>query len=168
VVNQVAAREFAEPTPDSLEVLKLAQQLREYHHNSLWEVEKHFTWLFSIILAALATLLAINPSSLPSRSVLLVALSAVGLAITVVAVQVVRREAAFFANAHGVFVSSYNKVFVDAPLEPPSATSRRLALLPFLIFAPWKLSIRDAFQLVFLIFGAAYLGLLLAVVWRAV
>ena len=153
---------------DSMETLKIAQQLREYHHTALWEVEKHFTWLFSVILAVQATLLTAKVSNLPLRSALLVVSAAIGLAVAVVAIQVVRREAGFFANAHVVFVREYNSVFPAEPLKASSGAARPLVVLPFLLFAPWKLSIRDAFQLVFLVFAATYLALLIAALLGAV
>jgi hypothetical protein len=40
--------------------------------------------------------------------------------------------------------------------------------LPLLFLQPWKLSIRDAFQLVFFVFGVAYLMLFMAALTLAV
>jgi hypothetical protein len=84
------------PQPDAtllpLDAFKFAQQFREYHHRALWEEEKHFTWLLSIVLAAQAAVLTAKGADLPARSPLLVALALVGIAFVVVALVVVRRE----------------------------------------------------------------------------
>jgi hypothetical protein len=149
--------------------LKFAQQLREYHHKALWEEEKHFTWLLSIILAAQAAILTAKNTDLAARFPILIVLAAIGLAFVIVALRVVRREGAFFVNAHALFVPFYNRHFPDTPLPaPPTAANRSVFVLPLLLFAPWRLSIRDAFQLVLLVFGVTYLALLVAALKRAV
>jgi hypothetical protein len=153
----------------AVEALKFAQQFREYHHKALWEEEKHFTWLLSIILAAQAAVLTAKGSDLPARAPILIVLAVIGLAFVAVALRVVRREGAFFVSAHAVFVPFYNRQFPDRPLAaPPVAANRPVLLLPLLLFVPWKLSIRDAFQVVLLVFGVTYLGLLIAAVKHAV
>jgi hypothetical protein len=147
----------------AIEALKFAQQLREYHHKALWEEEKHFTWLLSIILAAQAAVLTSKGSDLPARGPILIVLAVIGLAFVIVALRVVRREGEFFVNAHAFFVPLYNRHFPDHPLPaPPGAANRQVLALPLLLLAPWKLSIRDAFQLVLLVFGVTYVGLLVA------
>lgn len=153
----------------AVEGLKLAQQLREYHHKALWEEEKHFTWLLSIILAAQAAIVGAKGSDLPARAPILVALAAIGLVFVVVALRVVRREGAFFVNAHGLFVGFYNRVFPDHTLAVPATHANRAVLvLPLLLLAPWRLSIRDAFQLVLLVFGAVSVAVLVAALKGAV
>lgn len=155
--------------PQAVDALRLTQQLREYHHKALWEEEKHFTWLLSILLAAQAAILTAKAADLPARTAILVALAATGLVLVIVALCVVRREGGFFVNAHGLFVTYYNRVFPSQPLQGPSAkANRRVVVLPFLLFVPWMLSIRDAFQLVLLVFGAVYLALLVAALTAAV
>jgi hypothetical protein len=158
-----------ETKTQAVDTLRLTQQLREYHHKALWEEEKHFTWLLSIILAAQAAILTTKAADLPARGAILVALAAIGLVFVIVALLVVRREGEFFVNAHRLFVTRYNLVFPNQELKAPSAKANRTVfLLPFLLFAPWMLSIRDAFQLVLLFFGAVDLGLLVAVLKAAV
>jgi hypothetical protein len=154
--------------PDAADALKLAQQLREYHHKSLWEEEKHFTWLHSIILAAQAAIVTRTPAELEARGVLLIVLAIVGLCFVVIALRVVRREGAFFVEAHRLFVERFNALFPNQKLEqPPQDPNKSLFALPFIVLGG-KPSIRDNFQLVFLVFGAIDLALLVAVVTCAV
>jgi hypothetical protein len=152
-----------------VDALKFAQQLREYHHRALWEEEKHFTWLLSIILAAQAAVLTAKGSDLSARAPILIGLAVIGFAFAIVALVVVRREGAFFVNAHALFVPLFNEHFPSRPLMlPPAAANRSVFLLPFLLLQPWKLSIRDAFQLVLFVFGVTYFVLFVAALKRAV
>jgi len=151
------------------DALKFLQQLREYHHRALWEEEKHFTWLLSIVLAAQAAVLTAKGGDLPARAPILICFAVIGLAFALVALVVVRREGAFFVNAHSVFVPLWNQHFPSWPLSAPSGSGNRSPLvLALLLLRPWKLSIRDAFQLVFLVFGLAYFVLLVAALKRAI
>ena len=153
---------------DAADALRLAQQLREYHHKALWEEEKHFTWLHSIILAAQATIVTRKASELEARAVLLIVLAVVGLLFVVVALRVVRREGAFFVEAHRVFVRRFNVLFPDRKLEEPAANpNKNLFTLPFIVLRGTA-SIRDNFQLVLLVFGAIDVALLIGVLKGAV
>ena len=168
-VQAPSAADQAGPGLSPPDALKFVQQLREYHHRALWEEEKHFTWLLSILLAAQAAVLTAKSSDLPARAPILIGLAVIGLAFAVVALVVVRREGSFFVNAHSLFVPLFNQHFPSRPLSTPSgAANRSLLVLPLLFLQPWKLSIRDAFQLVFFVFGVAYLMLFMAALKLAV
>jgi hypothetical protein len=150
---------------DAADALRLSQQLREYHHRALWEEEKHFTWLLSIILAAQAAVATKKASELEARALLLIVLGIVGLALVVAAVRVVRREGEFFVEAHREFVKRFNLVFADRKLDEPAANpNRNVFALPFVVLGGTP-SIRDNFQFVFLVFGAIDVALLVGV-WK--
>jgi len=146
-----------------LEVLKIAHELREYHHNALWEEEKHFMWINSIILAAQAAVLIKTATEVPSRSLLLAALAAIGLVLAVIALRVIRREGINFVNAHGTFVQHHNLVFSNRKLPAPVGEPNKcICLLPLLLFSK-DFSIRDAFQFVLLVFAVVNAILLIGV-----
>jgi hypothetical protein len=157
------------PNLSAVEALKFAQQLREYHHKALWEEEKHFTWLLSIILAAQAAVLTAKGSDLPARAPISDRLG--GHRACVRHRRAPRRASGrgILCDAHALFVPFYNRQFPDRPLSaPPAAANRPVLVLPLLLFAPWKLSIRDTFQLVLLVFDVTYMALLVAAIRRAV
>jgi hypothetical protein len=153
---------------DAADALKFTQALREYHHKALWEEEKHFTWLHSIILAAQAAILTRTPDELAARSTILVVLGVIGLLFAIVAFCVVRREGQFFTYAHNLFVNRFNVLFPATPLlvtavEPTSS----VFLTPFRVLTG-KASIRENFQFVFIVFGVVNAFLVVAVVTCAV
>lgn len=153
---------------DGTDALRLAQQLREYHHKALWEEEKHFTWLHSLVLGAQAATVTRKACELEARAALLIVLAAVGLLLAIVALRVVRREGTFFVEAHRLFVKRFNIVFPDGRLDEPAANpNRNLLTLPFVVLGG-RPSIRDNFQFVFLVFGAIDAALLVAVLRGAV
>ncbi|TAJ93956.1 MAG: hypothetical protein EPO31_07190 [Gammaproteobacteria bacterium] len=160
------------PTPwdkDAAEAVRLAQQFREYHHKALWEEEKHFTWLLSIILAAQAAILTKNADDLEARGLLLAVLAIAGLALVIVSLRVVRREGAFFVTAHRLFVKRFNILFPDQKLEEPVTRPEPFLLtLPLRVLLGCKTSIRDNFQFVFLVFGAIDVALLIGLLCSAI
>lgn len=145
------------------EALRIAQQIREYHHKALWEEEKHFLWLNSIILAAQAAILTKSITEVPYHTILLISLAAIGLLFALIALRVIRREGVFFVDANKIFVAQYNMVFSTHKLPVPSGVpNKSIYLLPFFLFSQ-KLSIRDAFQLVLLVFAIVNAVLLVSV-----
>jgi len=153
---------------DAADALKFTQGLREYHHKALWEEEKHFTWLHSIILAAQAAILIKQPDELASRNILLIVLAVVGLSFAVVALRVVRREGEFFVYAHNLFVDRFNVLFPENNLlKSKSDQDESLLMLPFRVLRG-KASIRTNFQFVFFVFGAIDASLIAAVAMCAV
>jgi hypothetical protein len=148
------------PDDHDLEKLRILYSLREYFHKALWEEEKHFTWLLSLIATGQATLLA-NAVPLQNRLLLLGVLSGLGLVITLLALKVVRAESDNFQQLLWRFVRVYNQLFY--PKEPDSEERfrepGREANSPYrtLVNLSWtgKLKIRDAFQCIYLVFAVA-------------
>jgi hypothetical protein len=136
---------------NDVDALRLTQQLREYHHRALWEEEKHFTWLFNIVLAAQSGILI---SDIQGRGIALIVLSIIGLVFVSIALKVVRREGVYFVNAHRNFVRRFNIVFPEQKLEESTDNPNKKILFNLLRnMCSRKLSIRDLFQLLFLFFG---------------
>ena len=153
---------------DAADALKFTQGLREYHHKALWEEEKHFTWLHSIILAAQAAILMRTPSELTARGTILMVLAVIGLLFAIVAFRVVRREGQFFVYAHNLFVNRFNALFPATPLTVTAVESTASIIsMPYRVLVG-KASIRENFQFVFIVFGAIDALLVVAVVTCAV
>jgi hypothetical protein len=160
--------ELQEGPSASVEALKIAQQLREYHHHALWEEEKHFTWIHSIIVAAQAAILTKNSSEFHARGHVVITLAAIGIVLVVVALRVLRREGAFFVDAQKRFVEFFNDAFPQKMLPIPSAKPNRSILaIPFLLLSR-NLAVRDAFQLVLIVFGTVYVVLIISILRGAV
>jgi len=114
-----------------MDTLRFAQQLREYHHGALWEEEKHFLWLNSILLAAQAAVFnaALNGDGLigpelKPRDVVLIVLGGLGLVLSIIALRVVRREGSF--------------------LPEPTSSSSSSTILSFLAMTIGSTSPRDS------------------------
>jgi hypothetical protein len=149
------------------ERLKLAHQLREYHHKALWEEQKHFTWLLSIVLGAQVLVLTKDSIGLPSRNFILAILAGVAVVVVVLALAVVRREGAYFSEASQRLVPLLNQAFPDVQVPKVAAKANTsLFKMAWLLFRPHKLSIRDAFQLVLVSFAAGSVGVFLAGVFK--
>jgi hypothetical protein len=141
-------------TDENIKALSIAQQHREYFHRALWEEEKHFTWLLSIILAAQITIITMK--CLPTKEVLLCALAAIGFIFAVIALRVVRREGKSFMKANKLFVECFNIVFPEHKIKPPADEANRdIIKLPCSVLGYKPPSIRDCFQFIFLVFAVA-------------
>jgi len=146
--------------------LEFAHTLREFHHTAIWEEEKHFTWLNTLLLSFEGFLLS-SEKPFPGRLALLVIASLLGMLLSVVAIKVIRREGEYFNHNLKHFVAEYNSVFVERPLKaaPEKANKEVLTLVKDFVFAK-KLGGRDAFQIIFLGFVAAFFSILVSSVWR--
>jgi Ca2+/Na+ antiporter len=129
------------PVDSDVEALKIAQQLTEYHHNALWEEQKHFTWLLSITLGAQFTFITFIVSQHINIWWIVFVLAIVGLLFSIIALCVSRRESEFFVTAQKRFSKHINKVFPDDPIPDNSDNIKGK-----------KLPIRVYFQIVFGIF----------------
>ena len=125
--------------------VELLQNRRNFHHNALWEEEKHFTWWVYILLSALAL---IYTSDLCDQAKLpIIAAGAIlGIIICSIALAIMRRESIYFKDSLHHFTSEFDQYF-----EVCHLTSR------------WKWSVRDYFKLIFWIFIAVFGLIFLAV-----
>jgi len=151
----------SELRPTDLTKLQIAQTLRDYHHRALWEEEKHFTWIISILLASELALISGRTSGLASalQPTLATVLSLLGVGFSAIALRVIRREGEFFRDASERFVTQYAKCFSDVELPPAPATANKPILRIVLDAFRGRIGIRDAFQLVFCLFFVVFLFL---------
>jgi hypothetical protein len=145
--------------------LQFAQSIRVFHHAALWEEEKHFTWLNSLILSA--QLLLFNSEKIPFkfRFSLILVVSLLGVLASRIALRVIRKEGEYFCNALNRFVDEHNSIFPDKQLPPaptPPNKSYPTLLKSFLL---GQVGVRDAFQVVFLAFGTAFVTILVITAW---
>ena len=78
--------------------LDMANKIRHSNYNSIWEQQKHFTWLISIMLSAQALVAAaVKLDSFQKSAVLFVA-STVGIITSIVGFRVQRIEGIYFAK----------------------------------------------------------------------
>ncbi len=132
--------------------LDLATKIRQYHHNAIWEEEKHFTWLISIVLSAQLLVLTSKEVSAAGKFVLVFVGSLVGVLLAITGFRVQRREAIYFRDANVRFVEEHNALYPNMQLPRPSQKANRDILDLFLSFFTGKLGVRDSFQFLFLSF----------------
>ena len=92
----------------NLNRLEFAKGLREYHHKAIWEEEKHFTWLVSIILSLQVIVYTNDKICEQNKCLLILGLSFIGFIFCCLFLIVIRREGYFFHKALALFVKEYN------------------------------------------------------------
>jgi hypothetical protein len=87
-------------TKELLDLYRLAQDVRKYHHSALWEIEKHFTWWASVLLGACVLILA-NTDKIgePTAYFVLGTIAVVGVLLSIMGKSVVEREGEYFSEA---------------------------------------------------------------------
>jgi hypothetical protein len=129
--------------------------VREYHHKALWEEEKHFTWLNSLVLSGELLVFASDKLSTCSKSTLISILTGFGLLTSLLALKVVRAESRNFQRALRRYVEFDQLVFGSKDPEPPlDANSGYVKLLWQSLLG--RQNIRAAFQGVFILFAVAF------------
>lgn len=140
------------------EKLAIAQTLREYHHKALWEEEKHFTWLNSLVLSAQVLLFTADPAKVPiaDRRIALVIVGLFGMLLSSLGLTVIRRESYNFHVALLRFIYFHNAVFPESPLPRPARDANRTLGELLMLGCTGRLSIKDAFQTILLAFMAMF------------
>lgn len=143
------------PTPykrtsePSLDELNSAHALRDFHHKALWEEQKHFTWLCSIVLSALALVISTDSIATGTKTLLTYLLSIAGVTLSVIALRVVQLEAQGYADASKPFLALRRR-FPNLKTEYDSkSTGGRTSFLSLH-------SVRGLFSWIFLLFGAVF------------
>lgn len=139
--------------------LDLAVKIWQAYHNAIWEEQKHFTWLISIILSAQAVVLAGIKLSSPERGALISLASAVGILIATTGFRVQRIEAIYYCQANSRLAQEYKMVYHDA--DVPYYSQEPNKSIPGLILATLtgRSGIRDQFQCLFLSFIAVFIAI---------
>jgi len=146
-----------EPTT-SLTRLDLAHQIRQSHHNAIWEEQKHFTWLISIILSAQLIVFVGAKLSPSQRIALIIVSSVVGVLFAITGFRVQRIEGIYFYNANIIYDEAHRAVFQTT--EPPYRRASANKTLPGLIASIFtnRSGVRDHFQFLFLTFIAVFVA----------
>jgi len=141
--------------------LEIAHNIREFHHKSLWEEEKHFTWWVSIVLSAQILIYTSNSLCNQSKLIFIFIASLVGIFLCIIAFRVLRREGEYFHTALSRFVKEYNSIYTTSPLpDVPEKANKNIREL-IKSFLTCKIGVRDSFQLLFLLFIVIFVGILL-------
>lgn len=145
--------------PDSttdISRLDMAEKIRHSNYNSIWEHQKHFTWLISIILSAQAIILAGTKLDSSDKVVILCVASIVGIMISLTGFRVQRIEGIYFCQANELFAKEYRIVYPDT--RPPYLSGQPNKSIPNLIASCFlcKAGVRDHFQILFLAFVAVF------------
>jgi len=137
--------------------LQAAHLLREYHHKSLWEEEKHFTWLCSILLSGQVLFLTSDKVPARERATVVLVLGIVGLLLAVAAMRVIVLESRAFLEASDRFVELRAKIdFLKTPSDEQPRTPKP--------WVSWN-SIRGMFGFVFLLFAGTFMALAVLYGW---
>ncbi|MBN2163898.1 MAG: hypothetical protein JXR25_15915 [Pontiellaceae bacterium] len=141
---------------EHLDALKTANELRKYFHTALWEEEKHYTWLVSIILGSI-TLVITRETEYKAPIIFLLAV--VGFVITRIAIAVIKAESRYFQIAIRRHIALENLVFVGdengVPDKHIDDESKRELWERFIYNK--KVSIRSAFIFTFIFFEAVFI-----------
>jgi len=87
-------------TKELLDLYRLTQDVRKYHHSALWEIEKHFTWWASILLGACVLILAnVDKVGEPAAYYVLGVIAFVGALLSIMGKTVVEKEGEYFGEA---------------------------------------------------------------------
>ncbi|PWB70908.1 hypothetical protein C3F09_08515 [candidate division GN15 bacterium] len=150
----------------SIDRLRIAQEIRDYHHKALWEEEKHFTWFLSILLSSIALITTTDKIEPHPKIICAGVLSLLGVLISLLALRVVRNESRNFQVALHRFVACYNQVFPDIPLPMVGATEQAKSM-PKRLQAALRgdVSTREAFQWVFRLFLLVFSLAICVMVW---
>jgi len=149
--------ELTQPPPGDLRRLEMALELRKFHHNSIWEEQKHFTWLISLLLSALVIGATSDRVNSTARAVMLLVGSLMGFMLSLTAFRVQRREGVYYQNAYAAFAKEWNLQFPQQrvgafPMRPNRSFTRLVTAT-----MTGKAGVRDYFQLLFLLFAGAFL-----------
>lgn len=140
--------------------LEIAHNIREFHHKSLWEEEKHFTWFVSIVLSTQILIYTSNSLCNQSKLIFIFIAFLVGIFLCITAFRVLRKEGEYFHNALSRFVKEYNSIYTTSPLpDVPEKSNKNIREL-IKLFLTCKIGVRDSFQFLFLFFILIFVGIL--------
>jgi hypothetical protein len=140
-----------------IQKLSLAFQIRQSHYDGIWEEQKHFTWIISIILSAQAVVLAGTSIRPHDKLTIVLIASAVGVLMALIAFRVQRLEAIYFCQANERFAQAYHDVYPNSP-EPFYSRQPNKPIWRLITFAlRGKAGVRDNFQFMFVAFAVLFL-----------
>jgi len=137
-------------------MLLLITRIRQSHHDAIWEEQKHFTWLLSIIFSAQAVVLAGTELSAPDKAIIISIASVVGILIALIGFRAQRIEGVYYHRANTHFAKEFLAVYPDAE-EPHHSQAPNKAVLALIKSAiTGSAGVRDYFQIIFIAFFAVF------------
>jgi|SRR5713101_7433370 len=111
-----------------LKILDIAEARRRYHHNALWEEQKHFAWWVSLIFPALVFVQSTASLTRETKLFLIFIASGFGVVVSAIALRAIRREGVEF----GVTLEMVNRTAYLLGLDKPvgGVEGRNLSVAP--------------------------------------
>lgn len=101
---------------DGVEKLNFIFAVRQSHRDSIWEEQKHFTWLISIILTGQLIFFTNTRMQAGARAALILIASIVGILFSITGFRVERREGLYFSQANKQFLEEYKALYPGAEI----------------------------------------------------
>jgi len=150
--SQQANPEQQSELAPSTEKLDLLYKIRQGHHNAIWEEQKHFTWLISIILSGQLVIFAGVKVASTQKITLVVISSLVGILFAVIGFRTQRIEGIYYSNVNVAYNEAYKALFpATAPSWHRGEPNKKIKKLISTIFTKSS-GVRDYFQFLFLSF----------------
>src|SRR4051794_19186726 len=144
------------PTNQAIELLKIAQTIRDYHHRALWEEERHFTWLLWILITGMAGVFLVSNLDKPTKAAVVLGFASLGATFSLLAYRVVRREGVYFHDANIRFMLAHARCYPEMDLLPLAAAANKPVLKLLWVALSGRAGVRDIFQLIFITFLIAF------------
>lgn len=155
--RSISQNQALEPTA-SLAKLDMALKIRKSHHDAIWEEQKHFTWLISIILSAQLIVFVGARLNASQKTALIIITSLVGVLFAVTGFRVQRIEGVYFYNANVSYNKAYSSVFETTELSyRRGGANKTIWGLVSSIFTNSS-GVRDYFQFLFLSFIVIFIA----------
>jgi len=133
----------------STEKLDLLFKIRQAHHNAIWEEQKHFTWLISIILSGQLVILADVKIASTQKITLVIVSSIMGILFAVIGFRTQRIEGVCYTDASVAFNEVYRALFhAESPWQRSNPNKTIRDLIPAIFTS--SSDVRDHFQFLFL------------------
>jgi hypothetical protein len=146
--------------------LEFAFKVRAYHHNAIWEEQKHFTWFMSILLAAQLLALTSDKVDSTTRATVVSIAAFAGIALSLTGFRVQTREGTYFRTANELYIREYNRTFTSAEIPLPPGRANKSVTRLIIDFGRGRAGVRDYFQILFLSFALVFAALALLVLLR--
>jgi hypothetical protein len=126
--------------------------VRQSHRDSIWEEQKHFTWLMSLILTGQIVLLTASRIAPSAKAGLVLTASVAGILFAITGYRVERIEGHYFSQANHEFLVAYQKRYPEAEIPHRHETVNKT--IPILIWSicTGQAGVRDYFQFLMLCF----------------
>lgn len=156
--DEAAATPGKLPAKDTAR-LDMAHKIRHSNYNSIWEQQKHFTWLISIIFSGQAIILASTKLNSADKLSVLCIGSLLGMITSIIAFRVQRIEGRYFCQANEVYAEEYRAIYPYA--EAPHRTREPNKAISSLVVSVFSgaAGVRDHFQVLFLAFATVFFAI---------